>query len=414
MKSPYNKILPSLRLVEMPSYAFGQLDATKEKLLKEGKEIIDLSLGSPDRETDPRVLQALTDGMAKPRNQKYPIFTGLPAFKKKCAAHFKHRFGVDIDPETGILPLNGSKEGIAHIAFAYMQEGLLTIIPSPYYPVHMRGTVLAGGHVHELPLNAENNFVADLDAIPEDILLRARMMILSHPNNPTGSVVDKAYLEKAVAICKDYNILLINDLAYADIWFDEPGDKPGDRPKNKPHSILEVRGGADIAIEFHTFSKVYNMAGMRLGYAVGNTDIINTLYKLKTNIDYGVCMGIQEAGMAAIDLGDEYREEVRLEYQNRRDFIYQALCDMGVKVNKPGGAMYFWMPIPKSYIDQNKNSFDFAADLLAETGVALVPGLTFGKFGEDYVRIAMVQPMDKIKIAMERLAGFLSSTKVKS
>ena len=404
MKSPYNKILPSLRLVEMPSYAFGQLDATKEKLLAEGKEIIDLSLGSPDRETDPRVLQALTDGMAKPRNQKYPIFSGLPAFKQKCADHFKKRFGVDIDPETGILPLNGSKEGIAHIAFAYMQEGLLTIIPSPYYPVHMRGTVLAGGHVHELELKPENNFVADLDTIPEDILLRARMMILSHPNNPTGSVVDKAYLEKAVALCKDYNILLINDLAYADIWFDE----------NKPHSILEIRGASDIAIEFHTFSKVYNMAGMRLGYAVGNTDIISTLYKLKTNIDYGVCMGIQEAGIAAIDLGDEYREEVRLEYQNRRDFVYQALCDMGIKVTKPGGAMYFWMPIPKSYIDQNKTSFDFAADLLAVTGVSLVPGLTFGKFGEDYVRIALVQPMDKLKIAMERLAAFLSKASTRT
>lgn len=397
MKSPFHKILPSLRLVEMPEYAFGQLDEIKLGLEKEGKEIIDLSLGSPDRGTDPRVLDALTKGMAKPRNQKYPIFSGLPELKTEIASWFNDRFKVKLDPKTQILPLLGSKEGIAHIAFAYMQEGHLTIIPSPYYPVHMRGTVLAGGSVYELELKPENNFIADLESIPEDILIRARMLILSYPNNPTGATVDKKYLERAVELCKEYNILLVNDFAYSEIWFDN----------KKPNSIFEVRGAMDVAVEFHTFSKIYNMAGMRLGFAVGNPDIIHTLYKLKTNIDYGVCMGIQEAGIAALQLGDEYREEVRKEYQNRRDYIYQALTDMGFKVSKPGGAMYFWVPIPKKYIDDNKTSFDFTLDLMREQGVAVVPGLTFGRYGEDYFRIAMVQPLDKIKIAMERLASFV-------
>lgn len=399
MKSPFHKILPSLRLVEMPEYAFGQLDEIKQNLLKEGKEIIDLSLGSPDTPTDQRVLDALTEGMKKPRNQKYPIFSGLPEFKDEVASWFNGRFGVELDPQTQILPLLGSKEGIAHIAFAYMQEGHVTIIPSPYYPVHMRGTVLAGGSVYELKLTPENNFIADLDSIPEDILLRARMLILSYPNNPTGATVSKEYLEKAVKLCKEYNILLVNDFAYSEIWFDD----------NKPQSIFEIRGAMDIAVEFHTFSKVYNMAGMRLGFAVGNPDIIHTLYKLKTNIDYGVCMGIQEAGIQAIKLGDDYREEVRLEYQNRRDFVYQSLCDMGFQISKPGGAMYFWVPIPKQYISENKNSFDFAIELMAETGVCVVPGLTFGRYGEDYFRIALVQPLDKIKIAMERLAKFVKT-----
>ena len=399
MKSPFHKILPSLRLVEMPDYAFGQLDEIKLGLEQEVKEIIDLSLGSPDRTTDPKVLDALTQGMLKPRNQKYPIFSGLPELKTEITNWFQGRFGVSLDPKTQVLPLLGSKEGIAHIAFAYMQEGHLAIIPSPYYPVHMRGTVLAGGSVYELKLSPENNFIADLDAIPEDVLIRARMFILSYPNNPTGAVVDKAYLEKVVKLCKDYNILLVNDFAYSEIWFDD----------NKPSSIFEIRGAMDVAVEFHTFSKIYNMAGMRLGFAVGNPDIIHTLYKLKTNIDYGVCMGIQEAGIAALKLGDEYREEVRLEYQNRRDYIYQALTDMGFKINKPGGAMYFWVPIPQKYIDQNKNSFDFTLDLLKETGVTVVTGLTFGRYGEDYFRIAMVQPLDKIKIAMERLAKFVKS-----
>lgn len=399
MKSPFHKILPSLRLVEMPDYAFGQLDEMKNKLLEEGKDLVDLSLGSPDRETEDTVLKALYEGMKKPRNQKYPIFRGLPSFKKEIADWFSGRFGVELNPDNQILPLLGSKEGIAHIAFAYMQEGFMSIIPSPYYPVHMRGTVLAGGQVYELKLKAENNFVGDLDELTDDILLRAKIMIISYPNNPTGAVVGKDYLEKVVKICKEYNILLINDLAYSEIWFDD----------NRPHSILEIRGAMDIAIEFHTFSKTYNMAGMRLGFAVGNKNIVETLYKLKTNIDYGVCMGIQEAGIAALQLGDGYREEVRQSYQERRDYLYPVLKDMGFDVMKPGGAMYFWLPIPKKYIAEAKSSFDFAIDVLENTGLVLVPGQTFGRYGEDYVRLAMVQPLEDIKRAMERLSLYMDS-----
>ncbi len=397
MKAHHHKVLPSLRLVEMPPYAFGQLDEIKLDLIQKGKDLIDLSLGSPDRGTEPSVLEALYKGMQKRRNQQYPIFSGLPEFKDSIAEWFEGRFNVKLDPKTQILPLLGSKEGIAHIAFAYMQEGHIAIIPSPYYPVHMRGTVLAGGHIYELELKPENDFVGDLDSIPEDILLRAKMLILSYPHNPTGATVDKAYLEKAVALCKEYEILLVNDLAYSEIWFDD----------KKPNSVFEVEGAMDIAIEFHTFSKTYNMAGMRLGFAVGNPDIIHTLYKLKTNIDYGVCMGIQEAGAAAIALGDEYREEIRLEYQRRRDYVVPRLKEMGLKPYNPGGAMYVWIPVPESFRGEDKNSFDFARDLLAATGVALVPGLTFGPFGKDYVRLALVQPIDKLKIAMEKLEAFV-------
>ena len=381
----------------MPPYAFGQLDEIKLALIQEGKELIDLSLGSPDRGTEPSVLEALYKGMQKRRNQQYPIFSGLPEFKDSIATWFQGRFNVKLDPKTQILPLLGSKEGIAHIAFAYMQEGHMAIIPSPYYPVHMRGTVLAGGHIYELELKPENNFVGDLDAIPEDILLRAKMLILSYPHNPTGATVDKKYLEKAVALCREYEILLVNDLAYSEIWFDG----------NKPNSIFEVEGAMDIGIEFHTFSKTYNMAGMRLGFAVGNPDIIHTLYKLKTNIDYGVCMGIQEAGAAAIALGDSYREEIRLEYQRRRDYVVPRLKEMGLHPYNPGGAMYVWIPVPESFRGEDKDSFDFARDLLAATGVALVPGLTFGPFGKDYVRLALVQPVDRLKIAMEKLEAFV-------
>ncbi len=345
----------------MPPYAFGQLDEIKLDLINQGKELIDLSLGSPDRGTEPSVLEALYKGMQKRRNQQYPIFSGLPEFKDAIADWFLGRFNVKLDPKTQILPLLGSKEGIAHIAFAYMQEGHVAIIPSPYYPVHMRGTVLAGGHVYELELKPENNFVGDLDAIPEDVLLRAKMLILSYPHNPTGATVDKKYLEKAVALCKEYEILLVNDLAYSEIWFDD----------NKPNSIFEVEGAIDIGI------------------------------------DYGVCMGIQEAGAAAIALGDSYREEIRLEYQRRRDYVMLRLKEMGLKPNNPGGAMYIWIPVPEQFRGEDKDSFDFARDLLAATGVALVPGLTFGPFGKDYVRLALVQPLDKLKTAMEKLETFV-------
>lgn len=393
-----HKVLPSLRLVEMPPYAFGQLDEIKEELIKSGKDLIDLSLGSPDRQTDPTVLEALYKGIQKPRNQQYPIFWGLPALKETIADWFLGRFNVKLDPKTQILPLLGSKEGIAHIAFAYVQEGFLTIIPSPYYPVHMRGTILAGGSIYELKLNPANNFVGDLDSIPEEVLLRAKMLILSYPHNPTGAVVDKKYLEKAVKLCKEYEILLVNDLAYSEIWFDD----------NKPNSVFEIPGAMDVAIEFHTFSKTYNMAGMRLGFAVGNPEIIHTLYKLKTNIDYGVCMGIQEAGVAALNLGDDYREEIRLEYQRRRDYTLERLQKMGLKPYKPGGAMYIWIPIPESFVNSGKDSFDFARDLLAATGVALVPGLTFGDEGKNYVRLALVQPLEKITKAMDKLEAWLA------
>ena len=388
LRSEY-RVLPSLRLVDMPPYAFGQLDELKMSVAAEGTEIVDLSLGSPDRPTDEKVLKALYEGMQKRRNQQYPIFSGLPAFKETICEWFDGRFGVKLDPGEGVLPLIGSKEGIGHLAFAYIQEGDITITPSPYYPVHKRATVLSGGHVYELPLKPENNFVGDLDAIPEDVLLRAKIMILSYPHNPTGACVNKAYLKKAVDICKKYSIILLNDFAYSEIWFDD----------YKPSSILEIEGAMDVAIEFHTFSKTYNMAGMRLGFACGNPEIVQTLYKLKTNLDYGVCMGIQEAGIAALNLGNEYREEIRLEYQARRDFLMPRLKEIGFKPMAPKGAKYIWIPV-------NISSLEFANNLLTETGVAVVPGVTFGAPGEGYIRIAMVQGIPALELACEKMAKF--------
>ena len=386
---PLSSLLPVSKLHKMPDYAFGQIDALKLKLINEGKEIIDLSLGSPDGPTHPKVLETLKTSMDKLRNQQYPIFSGHPALKQAVKEWMKNRFNVEVNADQGVLPLIGSKEGIGHLAFAYIQPGDLTIVPSPYYPVHMRGSNLAGGDIYELELKRENNFVGDLDSIPVDILRRAKIMILSYPQNPTGAVVDRAYMEKAVKLCREYEIILLNDLAYSEIWYDD----------NKPISILEIEGAMDVAIEFQTFSKTYNMSGMRLGFAVGNEKIVQTLYKLKTNLDYGVCMGVQEAGVTALGLGDEYREDIRKEYQARRDLVVKELREMGFDVYNPGGAMYIWVPIPEKY----QTCFEFVQDLLEKANVAAVPGTTFGQFGERFIRLALVQNQEKLKQAMNNI-----------
>lgn len=387
-------VAPSDRLTSLPEYPFGLIDALKLKLINEGKELVDLSLGSPDTKTHPEVVKALESGMQKLRNQQYPIFNGQPEFKKSIADWMKHRFNVTVDADNGVLPLLGTKEGIAHLAFAYIKEGDYTISPSPYYPVHVRGTLLAGGSVYEMPLTPENQFRADLDAIPEEILEKAKILVLNYPHNPTGAVVDKAYLQKAVNLCRDHGLILLNDFAYSEIWFDD----------NKPCSALEVDGGMDVTVEFQTFSKTYNMAGFRLGFAVGNPEYVQTLYKLKNSVDYGVCMGVQEAGTAALNLGDEYRTNLRLEYQARRDLVVSELKKMGWNnLITPGGAMYVWAPIPEGFKDCN----EFTAKLIENAGVSVVPGTTFGPQGEGFFRIALVQPQDQIQKAMDKMASYL-------
>ncbi len=388
-KMPLVKIPSSDRLAALPEYAFGALDALKQKLVEEGKELIDLSLGSPDRPTDPSVIKALTEGMSKLRNQQYPIFNGSPKFKSAVADWVKGRFGVELDKNLGVLPLLGTKEGIAHLAFAYISEGDVTLVPSPCYPVHVRGTLLAGGQIYHMELNPENNFVCDLESIPEEILNRAKLMILNYPHNPTGATIDKEYFKKAVDLCRKHDIILANDLAYSEIYFEE-----------KPCSIMEIEGAEDVAIEFHTFSKTYNMAGFRLGFAIGHPDIVQTLYKLKTNVDYGVCMGIQDAGIAALALGDDYRKEIRDGYRARRDLVVKELRDMGWSdLQAPGGAMYVWVPIPANF----KNCNDYCKELLEQAGIAVVPGNTFGHAGERFFRIALIQNEEVLQKAMDKI-----------
>lgn len=377
------------RLSYVPSYIFAKLDKEKQELLKKGIDVIDLSLGSPDLPSPKIVVDECIKAVQDPKNYRYPPFWGQKEFKEAAVAWMKRRFSVEIDPEHEMLPLTGSKEGITHLAFAVINPGDLSIVPSPYYPVHARGTLLAGGVVHELPLLEKNNFLPALDSIPQAVLDKAKLFFISYPNNPTGATCDFEFLERVTALCKKNQIILISDLAYSELSFDGV----------PASSILQVKGAKDIAIEFHTLSKTYSMAGWRIAFVTGNRRIIEALYEIKTNTDYGVCNIIQASGAKAFSIPDTEHKKNAMIYQERRDVILENLKTAGWNIPKPGGAMYIWLPMPKKY----KSCFDFSYDLLHKGHVATIPGASFGTYGEGYVRLALVDKKERLVEAVKRM-----------
>ncbi len=377
------------RLSYVPSYIFAKLDKEKQELLSRGIDVIDLSLGSPDLPSPQIVIDECINAVKDPSNYRYPPFWGQKRFKQAAAQWMNNRFSIDIDPEHEILPLTGSKEGITHLAFAIINPGDLSIVPSPYYPVHARGTLLAGGTIHELPLLEKDNFIPDLDSIPQPVLDKAKLFFISYPNNPTGATCDFEFLEKLTRLCIKNQILLISDLAYSELSFDG----------KTASSILQVKGAKDIAIEFHTLSKTYSMAGWRIAFVAGNRKIIEALYEIKTNTDYGVCNIIQASAAKAFSISDNERKKNAMMYQERRDIILEQLKDIGWNIPKPGGAMYIWLPVPKQY----KSSFEFSCDLLHKAHVATIPGSSFGTYGEGYVRFALVDKKERLQEAVRRM-----------
>ncbi len=377
------------RLSYVPTYIFAKLDAQKQELQKNGVDVIDLSLGSPDLHSPQIVIDECIKSVKDPKNYRYPPFWGHKEFKQAAAGWLNKRFSLDINPQDEILPLSGSKEGITHLAFAIINPGDLTIVPSPYYPVHARGTLLAGGKIFELPLTEKNNFIPDLESIPPDILNKAKLFFISYPNNPTGAICSFEFLEKVVELCRKNNIILVSDLAYSELTFDG----------FTARSILEIKGAKDIAIEFHTFSKTYSMAGWRIAFVAGNKNIVSALYEIKTNTDYGVCNIIQSASIKAFSIPLSEHKKTAQVYQNRRDVMLEKLKKLSWNIPKPGGAMYIWLPVPKKY----KSSFDFSSDLLHKAHVATIPGGSFGTYGENYVRIALVDKEERLKEAVDRM-----------
>lgn len=377
------------RLLKLPIYVFAQLDKVKAEQVAKGADLIDLGMGNPDIPPPAEINKALIDSLGNPENHRYPSFEGAPEFKNAVSGWCRRQYGINVDPDHEVVTLIGSKEGIVHFAFAFIDPGDITLVPMPAYPAHFRGTILSGGEPYILPTTEQRGYLPDLKVIPPEIAKKAKLMILSYPSNPTGAVSNRQFYEEAVAFCKKYEIILVHDFAYAEIYFDN----------HKPISMLSIPGAKDITIEFHTTSKTFGMPGWRCGFAVGNRELVEALRKVKTNLDYGLFTAVQKAAIAALTLDEkDYIDRVRATYQRRRDVFVDGLNSLGWEIKKPKGSLYVWFPIPKGY-----DSTEFTKTVIEKTGVVLSPGTAFGDLGEGFVRAALVAPEDRLREAVARL-----------
>jgi LL-diaminopimelate aminotransferase len=382
-----NWISPAERILALPPYVFARLDELKAKAREQGLDLIDLGMGNPDGATPQPVVEAAITALQNPLNHGYPPFEGTASFRRAITNWYNRRYGVILDPDSEALPLLGSKEGLTHLAIAYINPGDLVLVPSPAYPAHFRGPAIAGGKIHSLILKPENGWLIDLAAIPEEVARQAKILYFNYPSNPTAATAPREFFEEIVAFARKYEILLVHDLCYAELAFDG----------YQPTSLLEIPGAKEIGVEFHTLSKTYNMAGWRVGFVVGNRHVIQGLRTLKTNLDYGIFAALQTAAETALQLPDVYLQEVQERYRTRRDFLIQGLGQLGWDVPKTNATMYLWVKCPPGM-----GSTDFALDVLQQTGVVVTPGNAFGVAGEGYVRISLIADCDRLGEALHR------------
>lgn len=379
---------PAERVRRLPPYVFARLDELKAGARAQGIDLIDLGMGNPDGPTPAPVVAAATQAIQDSANHGYPPFEGTASFRQAITQWYHRRYGVNLDPNGEALPLLGSKEGLAHLVMAYINPGDTVLVPTPAYPVHFRGPAIAGGKIIDLPLTAANDWLIDLTKIPDAVAKQAKMLLFNYPNNPTAATAPREFFEEIVAFARHYEIMLVHDLCYAELAFDN----------YQPTSLLEIPGAKDIGVEFHTLSKTYNMAGWRVGFVVGNRHIIQGLRTLKTNLDYGIFSALQKAAEAALQLSDDYLEVVQTRYRTRRDFLIKEFADLGWQIPKTRATMYLWLPCPPEV-----SSTDFALSVLEQTGVVLTPGNAFGQGGEGYVRVSLIADCDRLGEAMARL-----------
>jgi LL-diaminopimelate aminotransferase len=383
------EIVKANRIKNLPPYLFAAIDKMKEEAARKGMDIINLSIGDPDLPTPAPIIERLKQAASDARNHRYPTYEGMIEFRTEVARWYKKRFGVQLDPEKEVVTLIGSKEGIAHIPLAFVNPGDLVLVPDPGYPVYNVATRFAGGEPYFMPLRKENAFLPDFSAIPESAFKKARLMFLNYPNNPTSACAERACMEKAVKLAGKYEIILCHDAAYTEVCFDG----------YKPMSILEVDGAKDLAIEFHSLSKTYNMTGWRIGFAVGNADVVAGLGQVKTNVDSGAFQAVQIAGIEALQGDQSHVEEMRRTYQERRDILVDGLKRMGLEVEKPKATFYLWVRVPRGY-----TSSDFTGHLLTKAGIVTTPGNGFGSQGEGYIRFALTVGKERLFEAVERVS----------
>lgn len=382
----------SQRFQKLPPYPLADVPAIKRDLRARGVDIIDLGVGDADLPPPPAAVEAIRDAALDPFNSRYSFQLGLPELREEVSAWMERRFGVAVDPFKEVLPLIGSKEGIFHLPFAFVEPGDVTIVPDPGYQAYLGGTVLAGGEPYIVPLRPENDFLVPLDSLPEEVVRRARILYLNYPNNPTTAVAPRAYLEEAVEFCRSHDLVLAYDNAYSEIAFD----------RYVPPSILEIPGARDVAIEFHSLSKTYNMTGWRVGWAVGNERLVSALTRVKTFSDTGVPFVVQHAAVAALRSHADWLPGNVEVFRRRRDAAVETLRAAGFAVEPPRASMYLWVPLP-----DGERSEPFARRLLLEQGVAVLPGLSLGVGGEGFFRIALTVPEERLREAAERIGRVL-------
>ncbi|MDX1411053.1 MAG: LL-diaminopimelate aminotransferase, partial [Nitrospirales bacterium] len=346
------------RIRTLPPYLFAAIDEMKQKAIARGVDIINLGVGDPDLPTPSPIIEKLKEAATNPNNHQYPSYDGMLSFRTAVANWYHRRFGIMLKPASEVLTLIGSKEGIGHVPLAFIDAGDLALVPSPGYPVYPVGVNFAGGSVHHMPLVKENNFLPDLDAIPKDVAHRAKLMFLNSPNNPTSVVAGKDFFKRVVDFAGEHQIIVCHDAAYSEIYFDG----------KRPASFLEAEGAMNVGIEFHSLSKTFNMTGWRIGFAVGNKDVIAGLGKVKTNIDSGVFQAIQEAGITALESDEKLTEGLRKIYQERRDVLVGGLKALGLELNTPSAAFYVWIGVPKGFTSES-----FTAHLIEKAGIVTTP-----------------------------------------
>ena len=376
------------RLKVLPPYLFAELDRRKQEKIEQGVDVIDLGVGDPDLPTPEPIVEALKRASEKPENHRYPSYVGMKAYREAVSRWYKRRFDIDLNPDSEVIALIGSKEGIAHFPLAFVESGDVVLCPDPAYPVYKIGTIFAGGEPYTLPLKEENDFLPDLGSIPQNIVERTKIIWINYPNNPTSADATEEFYKDLIKWAKKHNIIVASDNAYSEIYTGE----------RKPISILQIDGARDVAIEFHSLSKTYNMTGWRIGMAVGNEELVKALGKVKTNIDSGQFNAVQEAGITALELPDDELDKLRAIYRERREVMSRALKEIGLKPYESDTTFYIWTKVPEGY-----SSADFVGRLIDEAGIVCTPGNGFGDAGEGYFRISLTVPTERLVEAAKRI-----------
>jgi len=379
------------RLGKLPAYLFVDINRKIEEKRARGEDIVSFAIGDPDLPTPSHIIEHLCRAAHDPTNHRYPETNGLPELRQAIAEWYKRRFGVALNSEKEVLPLIGSKEGIGHVTLCFVEPGDIALVTDPGYPVYSMSTLIAGGEPYFMPLTEENDFLPDFNAIPAEVLVKAKLMWLNYPNNPTGATANLDFFQKAIDFAKDHNLAICHDAPYTEVYFDD----------QKPPSLLEVPGAKEVAIEFHSLSKTYHMTGWRIGMAVGNAETIDALFRVKSNLDSGIPQAIQYAAIEALRGSQECVSEHNAVLQRRRDKLTKVLREIGLTTRMPKATFYVWARVPSGY-----TSVDFTNKLLDEAGIAVTPGIGYGREGEGYIRLSLTLPDDRLDKAIDRLSNW--------